>query len=130
MTDPSDTGVDLGPEERRLVVEAIATLAHLKQNMIDMLLRPASVPPSCYAPFLNRRDERTGHLLSKRQVAPLIIAEIEKLDEGRVILRRIIRRAAEWDSFHLAGDDEMEAREASLREAAREAQVRRIQNSR
>ena len=93
--------------------------------------------------FLNRSDERTGRLLSKRQLAPLIIAEVEKSESGRAILRRIIRLAARWDQFHLAENEfearatvhkardvlqiveEMETREAQLREDAKRAQARR-----
>jgi hypothetical protein len=57
----------------------------------------------------NRLDARTGCRLSKRQLAPLVIAEVEKLPEGRPILRRIIRLAAAWVGFHRA-ENEFEAR--------------------
>jgi hypothetical protein len=139
------TGVELGPDERRVVVEAIATLAYMKQNMIDLILRPAGVPPDVYVSFLKRCDERTGRPLSKRQFAPLIIAELEQRPEGRKILRAIIRLAAHWDKFHLAEHEyearatvqkarellgvveQMEAREAFLREIAKLEGVRRLE---
>jgi hypothetical protein len=60
---------DLGTDERKLAMEAIATLCHVKRVMADVLLRPAGVPEEVYRPLLYRRDE-TGRLLSKRQIPP------------------------------------------------------------
>ena len=57
-------------DQRRVAVELIATLANLKNVMVDLILKPAEVPPELYRPLLVRRDDATGRLLSKRQIAP------------------------------------------------------------
>ena len=101
--------VVLGVEGRRLAVEAIATLVHVKHAMGELLLKPAGVPPDAYRPHLYRRDETTGKKLSKRQIAPLIIKALESLPDFYRILRAIIEITANWTSFHLA-DDEFAAR--------------------
>jgi hypothetical protein len=35
-------------DQRRVVVELIATLANLKNVMVDLILKPAEVPPELY----------------------------------------------------------------------------------
>jgi len=77
--------------------------------MAELLLKPAGVPREIYAPLLTRRDEVTGKLLTKRQMAPLILEALEKLQDGHRIIRTIVKLASEWTSFHLA-DDEFAAR--------------------
>jgi len=124
-------------------MEAIATLCHVKRVMADLLLRPAGVPEEVYRPLLYRRDE-TGRLLSKRQIAPLILDGCDKLPAAQQSIRRIVEITATWSSFHL-GDDEyaaratvqkarellgvietMEAREARAREMARREELARL----
>src|SRR6266478_627725 len=99
---------DLGTDERRVAIEAIATLCHIKRAMVDLLLKPAGVPEEVFQTLLYRRDE-TGRVLSKRQIAPLIIAGCEQGAEGQQAVRRIVEIAATWSSFHLA-DNEYVAR--------------------
>jgi hypothetical protein len=134
---------DLGTDERRLAIEAIATLCHIKRVMADLLLRPAGVPEEVYRPLMYRRDE-TGRLLSKRQIAPLILDGCDKLPAAQQSIRRIVEITATWSSFHLADDEyaaratvqkarellgvieTMEAREARAREMARQEELARL----
>jgi hypothetical protein len=131
---------DLGVDERKLAIEAIATLCHVKRIMADLLLKPAGVPQDVYGPLLYRRDE-AGRLLSKRQIAPLIIEGCDRRSESRSAVRRLVEIAASWSSFHLADDEyvaratvqkarellgiieTMEAREARAREIARQEEL-------
>ena len=124
-------------------MEAIATLCHVKRVMADLLLRPAGVPEEVYRSLLYRRDE-TGRLLSKRQIAPLILDGCEKLPAAQQSIRRIVEITATWSSFHLADDEyaaratvqkarellgvieTMEAREARAREIARQEELARM----
>lgn len=124
-------------------MEAIATLCHIKRVMVDLLLKPAGVPEEIYQPLLYRRDE-TGRLLSKRQIAPLILDSCEKQLGSQQALRRIVEIAATWSSFHLADNEyiaratvqkarelfgiieTMEAREARAREIARQEELARL----
>jgi hypothetical protein len=77
--------------------------------MAELLLKPAGVPRDIYARLLTQRDEVTGKLLTKRQMAPLILETLEKLHDGHRIIRAIVELASEWTSFYLA-DDEFAAR--------------------
>lgn len=131
---------DLGTDERRTAIEAISTLCHIKTVMADLLLKPAGMPAEVYGPLLYKRDE-TGKVLSKRQIAPLLLAECDSRPDGRRIIRRITELAANWTSFHLADDEfaaratvqkardllgiieTMEAREAQIREMARQEEL-------
>jgi hypothetical protein len=101
--------MEIGVEERRLAIEAIATLVNHKNVMIELILKPAGVPAAIYKSVLAQQDAVTGKVLSKRQCAPLILAQLGP-DEPRV-LRRIIEIAAQWpaDRYHLAWN-EYEAR--------------------
>ncbi|MEW6529283.1 MAG: hypothetical protein AB1473_00480 [Thermodesulfobacteriota bacterium] len=96
--------VELKVDERKVAIEAIATLCHVKRVMADLLLKPAGVPQEVYGPLLYRRDE-TGWLLSKRQIAPFIIDACDKRPEAQMAVRRIVEIAATWSAFHLAGDE-------------------------
>ena len=134
---------DLGTDERRVAIEAIATLCHIKRVLVELLLKPAGVPEKIYAPLLYKRDE-TGRVLSKRQMAPLILEGCEKWKGAQSAVRRIVEIAATWNSFHLADDEyaaratvqkarellgiieTMEAREAQAREQARQEELARL----
>lgn len=53
-----DTPMDnLGTDEKRVAVEAIATLCYVKRYMVDLLLKPAGVPEDVYGSLLYKRDE-------------------------------------------------------------------------
>ena len=65
--------MDLGIEGRRVAIEIIATLVHIKNTMAELILKPAGIPADVYRELLYKRDETTGRSLSKRQIAPLII---------------------------------------------------------
>lgn len=140
--------MDPGVEGRRLAVEIIATLVHIKSTMADLLLRPAGVPADVYRPVLQRRDEATGRPLSKRQMAPLILEALDQQHLTASTVRALTEIAAGWSSFHLA-DDEFaaratvqkarellgtielhEAREAAQRELARKEELSRLERER
>src|SRR5690242_4378256 len=95
---------DLGVEERKLALEAISTLCHIKRIMVELLLKPAGVPQEVYAPLLHQKDE-SGRYLSKRQIAPLIIDACERDHSRKIAVRRIVEIAARWTSFHLAENE-------------------------
>lgn len=140
--------MDLGVEGRRVAIEAIATLVHIKRTMVEMILKPAGVPVEIYRPLLYRRDEITGRALSKRQLAPLLLDAMENRPDCSTILRSIVEIAAQWSSFHLADDEFaaratvqkardvlgttelMEAREAERREIARKEGLARLERER
>jgi hypothetical protein len=140
--------MDPGVEGRRLAVEIIATLVHIKSTMAELLLRPAGVPPDVYRPVLQRRDEATGRPLSKRQMAPLILEALDQQHLTASTVRALTEIAAGWSSFHLA-DDEFaaratvqkarellgtielhETREATQRELARKEALSRLERER
>ncbi len=140
--------MDITVEERRVAIEVICTLVNIKHTMAELLLKPASVPREIYASLLTRRDDITGKLLTKREMAPLILEALEKLPDGHQAARAIVKLASEWTSFHLAANEyearatvqkareivgtieTMEAREAFQREAARERELARLAEER
>lgn len=133
-------------EARRLAIEIMATLVHIKRTMSERLLKPAGIPSEVYANLLNKRDEATGRKLSKRQIAPLILDAVEDRPDCAGVVRRLIDIAAKWGSFHLAHDEYqaratvqkarellgtieiMEAREAKQRELARKEAIARMEH--
>ncbi len=134
---------DLGTDERKLALEAISTLCHIKRSMVELLLKPAGVPQEVYGPLLYQRDE-AGRFFSKRQIAPLIIDACEKNPARKRVIRRIVEITATWSSFHLAENEyaaratvqkarellgvieTMEAREARVREIARQEELAQL----
>lgn len=130
---------------QKLVIEVISTLVNIKSTMADLILKPAGVPTDSYRLILYGRDELTGRPLSKRKIAPLVIAAIEDRPDFPGIIKRIIEIAAGWSSFHLARDEYearatvqkarellgqielMEEREAKQREIARKKELSRIE---
>ena len=54
--------MDISVEERRVAIQAIATLAHYKNVMVNLILKPAGIPSEVYGPLLTRRDEITGQI--------------------------------------------------------------------
>jgi hypothetical protein len=64
---------DPGIEGRRIAIEIISTLVHIKATMVDLILRPAGVPEEIYRGLLYKRDSATGKTLSKREIALLIL---------------------------------------------------------
>src|SRR6266566_533951 len=93
---------EIGIEERRVIVELIATLANLKNEMVDRILRPAGIRPDVYRPLLSRRDEVSGRPISKRQIAALVLDALSRDPEGPATARRILEIGSAWTSFHLA----------------------------
>ncbi len=140
--------MDLGVEGRKIAIEAIATLVHIKHTMVELLLKPAGVPLEVCGAFLYKRDTSTGKPLSKRQIAPLILDALEVQGLCAGVIRSIVEIAAHWSSFHLADDEYaaratvqkareilgtielMEAREAKQRELARKEELARMERER
>jgi hypothetical protein len=140
--------MDFGVESRRLAIEVIATLVHIKATMAELLLKPAGIPVDIYKPLLYKRDETTEYTLSKRQIAPLILDALEQRGSSQQCIRNIIEIAANWSSFHLADDEYqarvtvqkarellgnielMEEREIKQREIARKQELARLERDR
>lgn len=97
--------MDIGIEERRVAIEAIATLVNIKNVLADLILKPAGVPAEIYQPLLYRRDDVTGRPLSKRRIAPLILEALDRQPGGERAIRKIVEITAQWSSFHLAADE-------------------------
>jgi hypothetical protein len=139
---------DFGTEGRRLSIEIITTLVHIKSTMTELILKPAGISPDVYRPLLYKREETTGRIMSKRQIAPLILDAVMQTDGCDASIRRIIEIAAQWSSFHLANDEYaaratvqkarellgtielMEAREAKQRELARKEEISKMERER
>lgn len=137
-----------GVDERRLVIEIIATLVHIKKVMAELILKPAGIPNEVYKSILYQKDDSTGRPLSKRQIAPLILDAMERRSDCQGAIRAIIEIAANWSSFHLAENEFvaratvqkareilgtielMEARETEQREAARKEEIVRRERER
>lgn len=113
--------------------------------MAEMILEPAGVPTYIYGPIFRKRDEQTGKLLSKRQMAPLILNALEQREDFTTVVRAIIRIGANFTAFNLAKDEFvaratvqkarellgivelMEAREAKQRELAKKEELERME---
>lgn len=140
--------MDPGTDNRRLAIEIIATLVHLKRAMADLILRPAGIPEDLINTHLYRRDPSTGKLLSKREMAPGLLDAAEKRLGHENVTRQLIEIAANWSSFHLADKEfsaravvqkarealgtleTMEAREREAREIARREELARMEKER
>jgi hypothetical protein len=137
--------MEAGIEARRVAMEAIATLVQIKHVMVELILKPAGVPSEIYRSLLYEKDASSGWVLSKRQLAPLIIEAVEKRSDGSDIIRAIVEIAANWSSYQLADDEYharatvqkarevlniiemMEEREAKQREIARKEELARME---
>lgn len=133
--------MNLSIEEQRVAIEAIATLVNVKKAMAELILAPVGIPSEIYQSLLHQRDPNTGQLLSKREMAPLIIDAVGRRPDGAQIVHGIIEIAANWNQFHLAQDEYKaratvqkarevlgqieaeEAREANRRENEKRAQL-------
>ncbi len=82
---------DLGTDERRVAIEVISTLVHIKRTLIELILKPAGVPPMLTERLFDRRDPMTNKPLTKRQVAPLLLDELNKSNDLRSSIRAIVR---------------------------------------
>ncbi|VUG05495.1 hypothetical protein PPOLYM_01876 [Paenibacillus polymyxa] len=93
---------------KKLVIEIIATLVHIKSNMYEQILRPAGINKE-YFQSLTKQKNEYGKWLSKREIASRIILTIDNHAKYEKIMRSIIKTASAWNQFHLA-DNEYEAR--------------------
>ena len=132
----------VGVDERGLVIEAIATLAYRKSDMVNFVLKPAGVPQEIYHPLSRQRDDLTGRPMSKRNIAPLILEALEERGGYAEIVLNLVKIAASWERFELSSGEYQaravkakaqgilerhqlfEAEEAARRDAAREEQTR------
>lgn len=95
-------------DTKRLVVEIIANLAHIKSIMYERLLKPAGIRKEFFQSLLRERND-SGNCLTKREMANKIIFAIESHSSYEKIVHSIIKTACEWNHFHLA-NNEYEAR--------------------
>ena len=100
----------VGVEERSLVIEAIATLAHRKSDMVNFILNPAGVPKEIYAPLSIQRDDLTGRRITKRQSAPLILDALKERDDYSEVVGNIIQIAASGRNLNCATRNTMPER--------------------
>ena len=132
----------IGVDERGLVIEAIATLAYRKSDMVNFVLKPAGVPQEIYRPLVRQRDDLSGRPMSKRNIAPLILDALEERGGYADIVLNVVKITANWERFELsAGEYEaravkakaqgilerhqlFEAEQAARRDNAREEQTR------
>ncbi|MCL5961058.1 MAG: restriction endonuclease [Chloroflexi bacterium] len=140
--------MDLGTDEQRLAIEVIATLVNVRSTMVEMILKPAGVPPEIYKTLLSKVDPLTGKQLSKRKVAPLILDAVAQRPDCSGVVRSIIKMAANWTRFELAANEFearatvqkarevlgtielMEAREAKQRELTKKEELARMEKER
>jgi hypothetical protein len=104
---PTDKPLDA--DARRLALEVMAKLAHVKKIAADQLLRPSGVPEDLIRNFVKGRDAATAAPLTKRQGAATILDQMARDGSDRAMVRKLIDLAAKWDAYHLA-DNEYEAR--------------------
>jgi hypothetical protein len=104
MPEPESSQL-IDADARRLALEAIATLAYVKRNAADFLLRPGGVPEALIRRFLNERDAATQSPLTKRQGGALILDELARQGGERPVIRKLVEITARWDGFHLAQDE-------------------------
>lgn len=132
-------------EAQKLANEIIATLVNIKNTMSELILKPSGIPIEIYKPLLYSRDETTGKVLSKRQIAPLVLDAIENREDYNEIIRKMIEIAANWSKYHLAHDEYkargtvqkarefmgtielIEARETKQRELARKKELDKME---
>lgn len=95
-------------DTKKLVIEIVATLVHIKSTMYELILKPAGINKD-YFQSLTKQKNDFGKWLTKREIASRIIAAIENHANYEKIMRSIIKTASEWNQFHLS-DDEYEAR--------------------
>ena len=113
----------VGVDERRLVIEAFATLANRKIDMVNFLLNPAGVPKEIYGPVCNKRNDLTGRRITKRQAAPLILDALEGRQDYTEIVGNIVKIAATWERFEIsAGEYEARAVKVKAQEILRRHQ--------
>lgn len=92
-------------DARRLALEAIATLAHVKKTAAEQVLRRADVPEELIRRFLTERDPATGEKRSKRDAGAMVLDELQQRGDIDAVVRKIVGIAAGWTSFHLAQNE-------------------------
>src|SRR5215831_11306681 len=107
--DAADTIRSVDADARRLALEIMATLVHIKKIAADQVLRPAGVPDDFVRTFITGRDTTTGAPLTKRQAGAAILEQLRRNGRDDVVVRKMVDLAANWKSFHLA-DNEYDAR--------------------
>ena len=100
-----DLGMRVGVDERGLVIEAIATLAYRKADMVNFILNPAGVPKEIYQRISNKQDDLTGRRITKRQAAPLILDALVERADYVDIVGTIVKIAANWEKFELCNNE-------------------------
>lgn len=91
-------------DTKRLIIEIIATLVHIKSTMYEQILKPAGIKKE-YFQSLTKQRNGSGKLLSKREIASKIMVAIEDHKSYSNIINSIVSTAAGWNQFHLAADE-------------------------
>src|ERR1700730_123493 len=98
----ADTCSPPAADARRLALEAIATLVHVKRMTAEQLLRRAEVPDDLIRRFLGEKDPVTGEKRSKREAGALVLDELARRGGENDVVRRLVAVAASRGAFPLA----------------------------
>ncbi|MDB5407549.1 MAG: hypothetical protein JWL84_2461, partial [Rhodospirillales bacterium] len=101
----AETNRPVDADTRRAALEVIATLVNVKRLAADHLLRPAGVPDDLIKLFLSGRDPTANEAYTKRQSGALILADLEHRGTEGEVVRKLLKIAADWTAFHLAGEE-------------------------
>ncbi|WP_394892865.1 hypothetical protein ACG873_15580 [Mesorhizobium sp. AaZ16] len=107
MEDIDFSGIEV--EVRRVVIEAISKLVHIKKTSASELLTPAGVPLDAIRRYLTERDATTGDRRSKREAAVAMLDNLRIRGLETAVLKNLVQIIAGWNAFHLA-QNEFEAR--------------------
>jgi hypothetical protein len=97
--------MNVGTDEKRLVIEIISNLVKYKNSMADLILKPTGVPVEICQTLLKKKDENTGAVITKRVIAVEVLESIANRGDSTDIILAIIKIAANWSNFHLAHDE-------------------------
>lgn len=95
-------------ETKKLAIEIIASLVNIKNQMYELILKPAGINKQFFAQLLKKRNP-DGRPLTKREMGAIILDALETKEEYQKNILKIISIAANWSQFHLAVN-EMQAR--------------------
>jgi hypothetical protein len=95
---------DIPSQERRLAIDAIATLAYRKNDLYQYPLAPAGVPLELVRDIARRRDA-LGQRLTKRAIAPRLLDRMHVQPGDTLVERGIIQLAARWSRLDIARNE-------------------------
>ena len=92
------------PDGRRVAIEVLTTLTHLKSELVAQILRPVGIPDPLSTRVYQQTNAITGKRLSKREAAPVLLDAIEP-DRRAAIIGKLVQLGATWHRFDLAYDE-------------------------